>query len=516
MLRESRHALTSEQTSLTALPIDGATHIAPDSSKRGATPSASRAGTPARSASARRVAELRAKQLEQLRDEARYALTDGRPQAALEAAERALVLDENDVVALELADLARQSLDRREAAGALADARRLLDESSIEPARQALGRARELWATSADLPDLEQRLLDLERERAAAAIGTTQPDGATYMAEDVVPPRSATPPPARKPTPPPAPPVAPPVAKPPAQPAARTPAPSAPGAPPAAAATPGAPSSPRPGRVTLTAPPAPQAPATPPGPSAHAPAAAANQLAEPAAAREAQAFVPPPLAAAPSTLTDAPELLLKAPGQFEGELGSAVHKSAIADAPRGRGGFPIVAVVLGVLVLASAAAGYFFYLRPSRDTTTTATTSAATTTTPGAAETTDNTNATDGTKPAATNATAATGSSSTAAAPDTPTPTGPVTVGIDAFPWARVAITPVGSTPAPKVGTLTTPVSVELVPGEYELTLENGGLTTTLSRRIKVAPGTPATFRFPMPGFAAASVVEQLMGSESK
>jgi hypothetical protein len=79
-----------------------------------------------------------------------------------------------------------------------------------------------------------------------------------------------------------------------------------------------------------------------------------------------------------------------------------------------------------------------------------------------------------------------------------------------------VAITPLGSTPPTRIGTLVTPVAVDLAPGEYELTLENGGVTRRLTRRITVAQDGPASFRFTMPGFTPAAVVDRLMGSDTR
>jgi serine/threonine-protein kinase len=452
LLRESRHSLTSEQTSLTAVPHDGPTHLAPDSSKRGSTP---RGGTPARgtpsrstpsrsSASARRVAELRARQLEQLREEARQALTDGRPQDALEAAERALVLDEHDAAAIELAELARQSVERREAAAALADARRLLDLSAVEPAREALGRVRALWATSAELPDLEERLARLEHERAAAAAS------------------------------------APVLAQPPATPAA-----------PAAVGAPSTPAGPPPPAAVGTLP----VSAAPPAVTV-APPAAASATGSPAASLSA-VLTPPATGDAPV------ELLLKPPGHGE-PSGTDLPDTRPADT-RARRGLLLVAAAAAALALGLAAvAGYYFFTRSPNGQSTTTDTVPAATTIPGPG--------------------VAGPGTGTVAPPPPPSPPGPpppvapglVPVAIDAHPWARVAITPLGSTPPTRIGTLVTPVAVDLAPGEYELTLENGGVTRRLTRRITVAQDGPASFRFTMPGFTPAAVVDRLMGSDTR
>jgi hypothetical protein len=90
-------------------------------------------------------------------------------------------------------------------------------------------------------------------------------------------------------------------------------------------------------------------------------------------------------------------------------------------------------------------------------------------------------------------------------------PAGLVRVSIDVRPWARVAVQPVGQTPAPKPGSRVTPLTLDLAPGEYELSFENGGVTQPLTRKIRVGPGTPRALRFSMPGFSASAVVDRLL-----
>ena len=485
LLRESRHALTSEQTSMTARPLDGPTQLAPDSSKRGGTPGGGRASTPGRShVSSKRVAELRAKQLAELLDQSRYALTDGRPDDALEAAERAMVLDENDAAALELADLARKAIERREAAAALQDARRWLDESSIEPARLALGRVRELWATSAELPALEERLDQLQRE--AAAIGTTLPE-----------PGAAPPPAQHVLVPPPVRPGPRPDANAPAAKQPPTPAPAAGPAKPPLKASP-----------VVTHPAAPAAGAAPAAAAPKAGAAKAATPTPPAPVRAAKGRAP-----AAAVVEAEVDLPLKGP-EAQGTLDSGLvarhdEGPASADAVVGERRFPVAIVALLVLMVLGGAGGAFYYYssRPASSPAPAAEPAASTTppAVPNAGGDAQTTPATPATQ----------GASEPTAAPEPPAPPatpGLISVSIDALPWARVAVSALGSTPRPKIGTLTTPVRVDLAPGEYELLLENGGLTSQVTRRIRVAPGENASFRYQMPGFAAAAVVDELMG----
>jgi hypothetical protein len=78
---------------------------------------------------------------------------------------------------------------------------------------------------------------------------------------------------------------------------------------------------------------------------------------------------------------------------------------------------------------------------------------------------------------------------------------------IDAQPWARVVIDGAGTHLEPG----TTPFSIPLAPGVYDLQLENGGLTPPRQETIQVAPGNQE-FRFVMPGYDPARAAEQLLG----
>jgi hypothetical protein len=81
---------------------------------------------------------------------------------------------------------------------------------------------------------------------------------------------------------------------------------------------------------------------------------------------------------------------------------------------------------------------------------------------------------------------------------------------IDAQPWARVVIDGNGTRLEPG----TTPFSIPLAPGTYDLQLENGGLTPARQETIQVAPGNQE-FRFVMPGYDPARAVEQLLGGST-
>jgi serine/threonine-protein kinase len=77
-------------------------------------------------------------------------------------------------------------------------------------------------------------------------------------------------------------------------------------------------------------------------------------------------------------------------------------------------------------------------------------------------------------------------------------------VRLNALPWAHVQITaadPKAAAPAIPDGERTTPCRLALADGDYEVTLENGGLTPNLVRRIEVRAGAANEFSFNMPGY---------------
>jgi hypothetical protein len=86
-----------------------------------------------------------------------------------------------------------------------------------------------------------------------------------------------------------------------------------------------------------------------------------------------------------------------------------------------------------------------------------------------------------------------------------------VAVLIDVQPWARVSVfTTSPSSQLTFQEQPTTPATIRLPLGSYELRFENGGVTDPLSQPITVSRGGPTTFQFTMPGFDADALVKQL------
>lgn len=87
---------------------------------------------------------------------------------------------------------------------------------------------------------------------------------------------------------------------------------------------------------------------------------------------------------------------------------------------------------------------------------------------------------------------------------------------IDAMPWARVTIAggPAGRLPAGAGQLFTTPFTIRLTPGTYRLQFENGNLTAPMEQTITV-DATSRTYRFTMPGFDPAAVVNQLTPAQA-
>lgn len=163
----------SQATPLSGSPLPAATPLS------GAPPpppptAAGITGTAQRSPASRRLADLRERQLAAAKDEARRALAEGRPQEAMEAAERALVLDEEDAAAHELAELARQAIERIEARRAIAQAEQHLHDGQLTLARQVVEHARTQAPHDAELAGLDQRLAQMQRDRESAAQRSAQ------------------------------------------------------------------------------------------------------------------------------------------------------------------------------------------------------------------------------------------------------------------------------------------------------------------------------------------------------
>ena len=79
---------------------------------------------------------------------------------------------------------------------------------------------------------------------------------------------------------------------------------------------------------------------------------------------------------------------------------------------------------------------------------------------------------------------------------------------VDAQPWARVTVRSQGGR-VPEL-TQVTPAALRLPEGTYNLSLENGGLTAPLTQRIQVSSAGQRIFRFDMPSFDPAQLLNQL------
>lgn len=168
-LRAIRGALTADETIVVARPKGRPAAAAPTPLATPQAPTQGSGGTAQRSPASRRLADLRERQSTAAKEDARRALAEGRAQEALEAAERALVLDEQDATAHQLADAARQAIDREEARQAIAQAEQLLLDGQLTRARQVVEHARAQLPHDEALAALEQRVLQAAREREAAA-----------------------------------------------------------------------------------------------------------------------------------------------------------------------------------------------------------------------------------------------------------------------------------------------------------------------------------------------------------
>jgi predicted Ser/Thr protein kinase len=78
------------------------------------------------------------------------------------------------------------------------------------------------------------------------------------------------------------------------------------------------------------------------------------------------------------------------------------------------------------------------------------------------------------------------------------------TVRFNALPWARITMRPLGH--AARIPELpeeerTTPCTMDLLPGDYWLELENGGITPPLVERIRVAADGTNEYSFTMPSY---------------
>ena len=92
------------------------------------------------------------------------------------------------------------------------------------------------------------------------------------------------------------------------------------------------------------------------------------------------------------------------------------------------------------------------------------------------------------------------------------TPPTPIVVSINALPWANVRLTAVAGQ-ALAVPTLrgddgVTPLTVLLAPGDYDLELDNGGITPVRRERLQVRAGQANAFAFVMPGYDPEAAAE--------
>jgi hypothetical protein len=111
----------------------------------------------------------------------------------------------------------------------------------------------------------------------------------------------------------------------------------------------------------------------------------------------------------------------------------------------------------------------------------------------------------------------------TARAETTPPPKNPdlpVAVTVDLQPWARVRIVAqagaAGKYQALPTTPLVTPFTIPLLPGDYVMECENGGLTPPLSLQVSVAVGQNQFISRAMPGFDPRRVVDALLGQAAK
>jgi hypothetical protein len=85
----------------------------------------------------------------------------------------------------------------------------------------------------------------------------------------------------------------------------------------------------------------------------------------------------------------------------------------------------------------------------------------------------------------------------------------PSSVTIVTEPWTNVTLTPArGGKPE----TCTTPCQLQLLPGEYELAFENGGITQPHTEALSVPAGQPVDVRRKMPGFDVDRAVTSIVG----
>jgi tetratricopeptide (TPR) repeat protein len=99
---------------------------------------------------------------------------------------------------------------------------------------------------------------------------------------------------------------------------------------------------------------------------------------------------------------------------------------------------------------------------------------------------------------------------------DVPTPPKPplgqAVVTIDALPWADVTITPTAEAEGRSPAKCTTPCSLQLAEGSYELAYVNRGLSLSYNETITVVAGQPKAVRRTLPGFTADRAATAILG----
>jgi len=486
------------------------------------TPRGTPRGTPSRSsASARRLAELRARQIDKLRDEARHALTTGGPEdgARKRRSARSCWTEGTTAAAIELAELARKSVERREASAALADRRSACSTSARSSRTPGPGPRARAVATLPELSDLEGGLDRLERERAASSAAAASMGAASVAvagaAGATVTGRGA--PPAE---------VSPAVPEMPKwtgtsfwpwrvsrENPSRSRFPSRPQPLPRRCPRPHLRSRPRRCRATSLARPSPH---RGPAPAAFAAEMGPGRVLD--SGGELGKPVPVLFSSAPPTggLRLARRVAAEdgRPGRGAGSRAHGRAATAAGHAPTRR--LALVAAGVALALLCAAGAAYYFVLWPAPS--------------PGPTPVTTTVPVITDVRPTGT------GPRTPAAPARRSRAAGPQRHHARAAPprlrrsrrdragrrdhrrapVGTRAIHARGFDAAHEGGYADHTGVLDLAPGEYELTLENGGLTRTLSRRIKIRRRRALRVPLPMPGFTPSEVVDQLMGSATR
>ena len=88
----------------------------------------------------------------------------------------------------------------------------------------------------------------------------------------------------------------------------------------------------------------------------------------------------------------------------------------------------------------------------------------------------------------------------------------PMPVAIDALPWAHVSIQPVGRFTKIARSDWTTPFSIDLPKGEYDLKVTSESMSEPYSLRISVVPGQTNKVLVTMPAYDVDDILSGLLG----